>query len=60
MNTRLVVGIPEGAEMIGHGRSFLYELIKQGKVDARKSGRRTVLMVESLQRYVDGLPKVEA
>lgn len=46
--------------MIGHGRSFLYELIKQGKVDARKSGRRTVLTVESLQRYVDSLPKVEA
>lgn len=58
MSERLLVGVPEAGEMIGHSRSYIYELIAAGKLDARKSGHRTLLTVESLRKYAESLPRV--
>jgi hypothetical protein len=34
-------------------RTRLFDLIRTGEVDARKVGRRTVVMAESLRSYVE-------
>lgn len=58
MNT-IAVGVPEAAEMIGIGRSSLYALFREKKLTPRKSGKRTLILVEDLRRYVNSLPAAE-
>jgi hypothetical protein len=41
-------------------RTRLFDLIRTGEVDARKVGRRTVVMAESLRAYVERQPKAAA
>ena len=53
---RLAVSIPRAAEMIGIGRSSLYKLFSEGKIQPRKSGKRTLVLVEDLERYINNLP----
>jgi excisionase family DNA binding protein len=53
---KLAVGIPEAAEMIGLGRSSLYALFRQGKLSPRKSGKRTLILIEDLESYLKSLP----
>lgn len=54
--TKLSVTIPEAAEMIGIGRSTIYKLFDEGKLVPRKAGKRTLILVEDLKRYVENLP----
>jgi hypothetical protein len=41
-------------------RSRLFELIRTGQIDARKVGRRTVIVADSLRDYVLRQPKATA
>jgi hypothetical protein len=41
-------------------RTRMFELIKQGEVDARKIGRRTVIIADSLRGYIERQPKAAA
>jgi excisionase family DNA binding protein len=43
----------------GLSRSRIYELIAAGRIEARKEGRRTLIMAASLQRYLETLPTVQ-
>ena len=44
----------------GHfSRSFAYLLIKQGKITARKRAYRTMVDLNSVDRYLHSLPRVE-
>jgi excisionase family DNA binding protein len=52
----MAVGVPEAAEMIGIGRSSLYALFREKKLTPRKSGKRTLILVEDLKHYVENLP----
>lgn len=54
--TKLSVTIPEAVEMTGIGRSSLYNLFREKKLTPRKSGKRTLVLVEDLKRYVENLP----
>lgn len=54
--TKMAVGILEAAQMIGLGRSSIYKLFDEGKLTPRKSGKRTLILVEDLERYVKSLP----
>jgi len=54
--TKLSVTVPEAAEMIGLGRSSIYKLFNEGQLTPRKSGKRTLILVEDLKRYVENLP----
>ncbi len=49
--------ILDAAKVSGLGRSTVYELIAAGKLEARKSGARTLILADSLRRYVASLPK---
>lgn len=55
-NPPLAVTIPGAAQMSGLGRSRIYELIGEGTLEARKAGRRTLIMTDSLRAYLSTLP----
>ncbi len=40
----------------GGSRSAVYRAIKAGKLKARKNGRRTVILVSDLTRFLETLP----
>ena len=44
------------ASMIGEGTTKIDELIATHKIEARKSGRNLLILVDSLEAYVSGLP----
>lgn len=54
--TKLSVTIPEAVAMTGIGRSSLYRLFSERKIVPRKSGKRTLILVEDLERFVKSLP----
>jgi len=49
----------DAAAMLGEGVSKIDMLIATGQVQAKKSGRNLLIVVESLERYVAGLPPAE-
>ncbi|RWQ21573.1 helix-turn-helix domain-containing protein [Mesorhizobium sp.] len=51
--------IPAAVASSGLGRTTIYELIRDGKLDARKQGTRTLVLADSLRRHIESLPKVE-
>jgi excisionase family DNA binding protein len=55
---KLAFTIPEAVSSSGIGRTVLYAMIKQGRLEARKLGSRTLIPAPSLQALVDGLPKI--
>lgn len=52
----IAVTIPEATRLSGLGRSTLYKLFNEGKLTPKKSGKRTLVLVEELESYVKGLP----
>lgn len=53
---KIAVGIPEAVEMIGIGRTSIYELFREKKLTPRKHGKRTLILVDELKRYAESLP----
>lgn len=49
---RLLVSISEASEMLSVGRTTIYELAKRGDVELVHLGRRSLVVVESLERCV--------
>lgn len=49
---KLAFTIAEACHAIGIGRSKLYELIGQGRLQTRKIGARTVIPAESLRMLI--------
>lgn len=56
---RLAYSVTEGADLIGMSRRQLYRLIGTGVIEARKSGTRTLVMRDELERYLASLPPWE-
>jgi excisionase family DNA binding protein len=62
---RLAATVPEAAEMIGISESMLWQLLAAGDIAKVKIGRRTVIRVAELERYLEaaqadrGLPEAE-
>ena len=52
-NPKLAYSIPEAASAISIGRSKLYELIAEGRIETRKIGKRTVIPAASLHRLLE-------
>lgn len=49
----LAVSVNEAARILGVGRTNLYSMIRDGRVDALKLGRRTLIKTASLRRLID-------
>jgi excisionase family DNA binding protein len=60
LGVAMAYGVKEAAQVVGLSRSRLYELIAEGRVDARKVGGRTLIPAESLQALVADAPAKEA
>jgi excisionase family DNA binding protein len=46
-------------QQIPHGRTRIYELINEGELEAVKSGKRTFITAESIDRYIAKLKRVQ-
>jgi hypothetical protein len=55
-NEAILCTIPNAAAMIGRGQTFIYGAIGDGRIQAVKSDKRTLVVVESLRRYAASLP----
>jgi hypothetical protein len=42
-----------------YGRTFAYQLIKDGKLKAKKSGRRTIITPDAWAEHLSSLPEVQ-
>jgi hypothetical protein len=51
--------IPDAVIYSGVSRSSLYVAMARGVVIARKSGKSTLIDRESLDKYLEGLPRAE-
>ena len=54
---KFAFSVAEAVERSGLGRTSLYAAIGSGELQARKRGRRTVVLARDLERYLESLPK---
>lgn len=50
---RLAYTIRDACRVSSIGRTRLYALIKEGKLEARKIGKRTLILADSLRQLID-------
>ncbi len=53
---RLAYTISAASRASGLGRTTLFTMIASGRLEARKAGRRTLILAESLRGLLAGLP----
>ena len=53
----LVGTVPRALEILSISQSQLYRLIARGVIDARKCGRRTLIVSNSLHTMAEQLPR---
>ncbi|MCA6108563.1 excisionase family DNA-binding protein [Bradyrhizobium cenepequi] len=49
----------EAATASGAGRTKIFQAIKDGKLSARKFGRRTIILADDLKAFLAALPERE-
>jgi excisionase family DNA binding protein len=54
---KIAFTIEQAVASSGIGRTQIYALIKEGRLEARKLGSRTLIPAPSLRALVDGLPR---
>ncbi len=59
MHEALAYTVERACEVGGIKKTHLYGAIAAGRIDARKSGGRTLILADSLRRYVESLPPAE-
>jgi excisionase family DNA binding protein len=47
----------EAADALGVGRTFIFEALRDGRLERRKAGARTIIPVESLKAFLAALPR---
>jgi len=60
MSERISLSVVEAAEAAGIGATLLREEIAAGRLVARRLGRRVVIAVDDLHRWIQDLPRVAA
>lgn len=50
----LAYSVSEACRVSSIGRTRLYQLIAEGRLEVRKIGKRTIIPAESLRRLIDG------
>ena len=54
------LSVSEACRVSGIGRTKMYEAISDGRLKARKLGKRTLVLRGDLQAFLDNLPVVKA
>jgi hypothetical protein len=52
--------IAYGVDDLPYGRTFVYQLIREGKLKAKKCGRRTIITPEAWREHVAALPEPQS
>lgn len=52
----LAVSVPRAAEAINHSVRGTWSLIKTGRLEAKRAGRRVVVPLSAIREYIDSLP----
>lgn len=52
----IAVSIADAVQLSGVGRSSIYEAIGRGDLPIRKRGRRSLVMVDDLRKWIESLP----
>lgn len=60
MDERVSYSISDAVKVSGIGRTSVYEAIKAGRLQARKLGRRTLILKTDLHQWVAGLPAIKS
>ena len=55
---KLALSVAEAAVEAGVGRDQVYAAIRDGRLEARKWGRRTVITYDALQQFLANLPRL--
>lgn len=53
---KLAYTIDETVKLSGIGRSYIFKAMREGKLPARKSGRRNIILYADLKKYLESLP----
>ena len=46
----------QAAARVGVGRTFIFKEIRAGRLVARKAGRRTLILANDVDRWIEALP----
>ncbi len=57
---RLLYSVEEAAQLLGIGRTFMFELVATGQIDSLKIGRRRKISTAALDDYVQRLAAEQA
>lgn len=49
----IFVSIAEAGRMLGLGKTSLYELIGEGKLETKQIGRRRLVLVSSIRQFAE-------
>lgn len=52
MNDKILLTVPEAAERLGLGRTFVYELVMHGKLESLKLGKARRIPTVALEDFV--------
>jgi excisionase family DNA binding protein len=55
LGVRLLYSVEEAAELLGIGRTFMFELVATGQVESLKIGRRRKIPGHALSEYIERL-----
>ena len=50
----LAYSVSEACKVSSFGRTYLYQLINEGRLEARKFGKRTLITARSLRTLIEG------
>lgn len=53
----LLISVKEMATMLGISRNQAYVLLDQGRIESCYMGRRRLVVLRSVHKFVDGLPR---
>jgi excisionase family DNA binding protein len=53
---KLAFSVDEAAARSDHGRDAIYDAIRNGRLKAKKVGRRTIITADDLRQYLNSLP----
>lgn len=55
MTAKLLEGVEDAMAQLGVGRTKFYELVSRGEIEVVKIDRRTLVVMTTLEAYVDRL-----
>ena len=52
----LAYSVAEAAKALSVSKNYMYQLLRAGEIQSKRSGRRAIIPVDALREYVERLP----